>query len=403
MLLLALAGGTAAEAARKKKGDKDDAVFAGVVSNQGGETLEGVRISVTGSGETAFDEEVMTDKDGEFEMVVPTPAGEYRIRLAKSGYAPFQTTFEFFANEQKNITFTLLDEATGRKQAAVDAYNHGADTFNAGDRDAGIASFERAVELDPQLAAAHLALADIYLDAEEYERAASHAETYLALQPGEEKAQVIAHEAYRKLGDQAKVEEYRAVLGETEVASQLAIQVYNEGAKATQTGDWDRAVEKFNDALALDPDLTDAYAVLAQIHYGRESFDESLAAADKLLELEPENADGLRYRYLVYDARGDAGTGEALDAWVAVDPERAADVLYQKADLDFRAGNTDAARRALLEVLELQPELARAHYTLGLVYAQSDTAKAREHLQKFIELAPDDPEVATAKEMLAYF
>ena len=40
---------------------------------------------------------------------------------------------------------------------------------------------------------------------------------------------------------------------------------------------------------------------------------------------------------------------------------------------------------------------------LGLVYVNTgDSAKAKEHLQKFIDLAPDDPEVATAKQMLDY-
>ncbi len=403
LLVLALFSGTAAEAARKKKKNENASVFAGVVSNQGGDTLSGVQITVSGSGETSFAEEVTTDKKGEFEMTIPEAGGEYQVLLVKDGYASFETTFEFLPGEQKNITFTLLDEATGRKQDAINAYNAGADTFNSGDRQAGIEKFQMAVELDPELAEAHLALADIYLNEGEHDKAASHAETFLALKPGDQKAQVIAHEAYRKLGNEAKVEEYRTILAESGMASQLAIQVFNEGAKASQTGEWDVAVDKFNEALSLDPELTNAYAVLAQIHYSRESFDEALAAADKLLELEPENADARRYRFLVLEARGDAGADAAMDAWVEVDPERAADVLYKKADLDFRAGNSAGAQRALLKVIELKPNLARAHYTLGLVYAQSDTAKAKVHLQKFIELAPDDPEVASAKEMIAYF
>lgn len=403
VLLVAVAVGTTAEAARKKKKNETDAVFAGIVSNQGGEALEGVRISVFATGAAAFAEEMVTDKKGEFELTIPEAAGEYRVRLAKAGYAAFEATFEFIAGEQKNITFTLLDEATGRKQEAINAYNTGADVFNTGDRQGGIDKFLKAVELDPQLAEPHLALASIYLDDGDYDRAASHAESYLALKPGEQKAQVIAHEAYRKLGNEAKREEYRAILAESGMSSQLATQVFNEGAKATQEGEWDLAIEKFKEALVLDPQLARAYAVLAQIHYGRESFDEALTAADKLLEMEPENTDGRRYRFLVLDARGDAAAQEALDAWIEVDPQRASEVLYQKADLDFRAGRTGEARRALLRVIELQPELARAYYSLGLVYASTDTGKAKEYLQKFIELAPDDPEVATAKEMIAYF
>jgi regulator of sirC expression with transglutaminase-like and TPR domain len=33
---------------------------------------------------------------------------------------------------------------------------------------------------------------------------------------------------------------------------------------------------------------------------------------------------------------------------------------------------------------------------------QGDNAGARQHFERFIELAPDDPEVATAREMLSY-
>ncbi len=44
--------------------------------------------------------------------------------------------------------------------------------------------------------------------------------------------------------------------------------------------------------------------------------------------------------------------------------------------------------------------MARAHYTLGLIYSSTDQAKAKYHFQKFVEMAPNDLEAASAKEML---
>ena len=92
-----------------------------------------------------------------------------------------------------------------------------------------------------------------------------------------------------------------------------------------------------------------------------------------------------------------------MASYIELDRAAAADLLYQRADLDFRDNQPELARAALLKVLELDPDMARAHYTLGKVYASTDTAKAKEHLQKFIELAPEDPEVETAKAMISYF
>ena len=54
----------------------------------------------------------------------------------------------------------------------------------------------------------------------------------------------------------------------------------------------------------------------------------------------------------------------------------------------------------LEKALAIDPTQARAHYLLGICYSMDDKAKAREHLNKFIEMAPNDPDAAAAKEML---
>lgn len=404
VLLLALLLVPAAEGKKKKAPKEGESAVAGTVADREGEKLAGVLVTVTAAAPEGFRGEATTDRKGEFELEMPGAEGEYLVRLTKDGYAPFEVTLEFLPGESKAIDFTLLDEAAGRRQQAVAAYNAGANAFNADDRALAKEKFLAAAAFDPTFAEPLLPLADIFLSEGDYQQAAAHADKYLELKPGEQKAQIIAHEAYRKLGDQARVDELRAALGDTDLSSQLAIQVFNEGAMASQKSDWQLAEEKFLEALELDPSLAAAHAALAAIYYNREAYDESLAEAGKVLELEPENVQGRRYRYLAHEAQGEtAETAAALDAYVAVDPEGAAALLYQRADLDFRAGNTAQAEAALLKVLELSPEMARAHYTLGLVYASRDPAKAKEHLLKFIELAPDDLEVASAKEMISYF
>ena len=48
------------------------------------------------------------------------------------------------------------------------------------------------------------------------------------------------------------------------------------------------------------------------------------------------------------------------------------------------------------------PDHAKANYLLGIALVGEDPAKAKGLLEKFIALAPNDPDAATAKEMLQY-
>ncbi len=403
LLVLGLGMGTPALAKKKKKGKDPEAVINGRVMNQAEEVLRDVQVVVRSqAGE--FETTASTDKKGEFEIHVPEPDGNYLVHLAKEGFADFEAEILLTENEIQNIDFKLLDASVGRQQDAISAYNEGATAYSAGNMAEAKAGFLEASELNPELPEPYLGLADIYLDEGAAAEAAAAVERYLALRPGEERALRLAFDAYRALGDEAKVAELQAQLAETGMASGLAVTVFNEGAHATQAGDLEKAITKFREALRLDPELVQAHAALATVFYNLERYDEALEAANAVIEIDPSHLQGLRMRFLVHDAQNDqTAVLASFEAYSEVDPEGAADVLYQRADLDFRDGQTDRARAALLKVLELFPDMARAHYTLGLTYASSDTAKARKHLERFIELAPDDPEVAAAKEMMSYF
>ncbi len=401
-VLVALLGPVEAHGAKKKK-KKDKSIVSGVVMSQSDEILEGAKVTVIGSDSTVLRLEATTDGKGEFEIEVPT-AGHYVLRLEKAGYTDFENQIYLETGEQQSIKINLLDAAAGLRNKAVQAYNQGAKAYEARDMATAKSHFLVATEADPTLAQPFLVLADIYLTEKLYNEAAAAAEQYLALQPEDHKGQLLAYEAYQKVGNHAKVDELRAVLGKTDAAPQLAIQAYNEGAMANQRGEVEAAIGKFQSALDLDPNLAEAHAALASVFYNQQRYDESLAALEQTLKLKPDHVPALRVSYLVHDTQGHLEeAGKAMDAYLALDPEGAANLLYQRADLDFRAGESGAATVALLKVLEAQPEMARAHYTLGLIYASGDTAKARQHLEKFIELAPDDPEVAAAKEMMSYF
>ena len=189
-----------------------------------------------------------------------------------------------------------------------------------------------------------------------------------------------------------------------------AILAYNEGVTALRGGDLAGAVPKFEQAASLNPELAEAPAVLAEVYMELKRYGDAVAAADRYLALKPGDERGLRVRYDALKAEGDAAKlKEALDALMAADlkdPETAVRLFNEGAERT-RAGQYDEAAvyfERAVQIAPDDPKFAKAHYVLGLSYAKDDAkkAQAKEHLQKFLQMSPDDPDAETAKQMLEY-
>src|SRR5947208_1213800 len=82
-------------------------------------------------------------------------------------------------------------------------------------------------------------------------------------------------------------------------------------------------------------------------------------------------------------------------------------LAYNEGAEKARTGNLEDAAvffEKVVQIAPADPKFAKAHYVLGLTYAKDDAkkAQAKEQLNAFLQLAPNDPDAATAKEMLAY-
>lgn len=404
-LLLSAAPAAAAKKEKREKKGSPDAIVAGIVTDIAGLTLDGVRVRLTSPDHPDVDLAGTTDRKGAFGLTVSeAEGGEYLLRFEKEGYGPFEAPLTLSPGQQASVEVRLVEVEISRKQDAITAFNEGARAYDAGDRTVAAERFRAALALDPALAPAHLGLADVLFGGESYVEAAAEVEAFLALEPDDDRGLELAFEVYRRLGDGEKAGQALARLEGSERAAKIAPRIYNEGVASVQKGDEEGAMVLFRTAIRLDPRLAPAYGVLATLLYNAQAYDEASATVAKLLEFAPDDVQGRRVRYLIHDARGEEeAAAAALDAYLEVDAAGAAHLLQQRAELDFRGGDTAHAKRALLKVLEIDPDLARAHYTLGLCYASDgDNARARELLQRFLDLAPDDPEAADAREMLSH-
>jgi tetratricopeptide (TPR) repeat protein len=183
----------------------------------------------------------------------------------------------------------------------------------------------------------------------------------------------------------------------------IAVRQFNEAAELSRAGKGDEAIAALRASLVTDPGLAPAHSALASIYISRKAYKDALASADSLLALEPGNLEGLTVRYEALKGLGDkAKMKEAEAAIKAAKTDQGPAALFNQGVTQFNANAIQDARATFEKVIELDPKHARAHYMLGMVYANlGDSAKAKEYLQKFIGLAPaGDPDLASAKAML---
>jgi tetratricopeptide (TPR) repeat protein len=189
-----------------------------------------------------------------------------------------------------------------------------------------------------------------------------------------------------------------------------AVVAYNEGVTALKAGNVVAALPSLEKAAALNPKLPEAQVALAEAYLDQKRYGDALAAADRFLALKPGDPEGLRARYDALKGAGDNDKArEALDALTAADPKsgEAAVRYFNEGAERARTGKLEDAAVFFEKVVQIAPDdpkFAKAHYVLGLTYAKDEAKKeaAKQQLNAFLKMAPNDPDAATAKEMLAY-
>jgi tetratricopeptide (TPR) repeat protein len=237
------------------------------VEDQFGDPIEGVQVTAISPDRESFKLEKTTNKKGKFVLAFADSTASYVIELKKEGYE------------------TIV------------------------------------APINPELAAAHTALAAVAHMRGDYAGAAEEAEKALAIEPTDVRAMQIRYDAYRLAGNNAKAKEEEKALRELWGLSDSAARIFNEGADAYNSGDMATAISKFQQAADLDPTLVQARLVLAKLFFSEGNLSEGLVRAEEAVALEPDNPEALR---IAYDSARRLGktesTARALDGLAASDP-----------------------------------------------------------------------------------
>lgn len=385
------------------------------VNDVEGEPVEGVTVTITCPAKPELRIVKATNAKGKVAITHIDSLQRYTYTFEKEGYQTYVTQVQPDYTETTRLEIVLrpreMAEAGGQEDRqqpgggrALAAFNEGTEAQQRGDLELAERKFRQAAEISPDSPEPRIALAVVAHQRGDYAAAAAEAEAALAISPTNEQALLLRFDAYRKQGDAAKVAEAADALRREGAAPAAAATLFNEGLEHHRDGDDDAALTAFRSAVELDPGLVNGYLMIGAIALGQGDPEQAAAMASKALELDGDEVNALKLRY---DAARTLGDGEAaraaLDALTAADPEWASTDLFNHAVELYNADDMAGAATALRKVVELRPDDARAHFLLGMAELNlGETGEARSHLNRFLELAPDDSDAALAREMLQY-
>src|SRR5262249_8549064 len=132
----------------------------------------------------------------------------------------------------------------------------------------------------------------------------------------------------------------------------------------------------YKKAIEVKPQYAEAYNGLANVYNAQRKFEEAAAASSKANE---------------FGGAGGAGAGGGN-----------ANALYNQGVILWNAGKIPEAKKQFQAAITADPNHAESHYQLGMALVnENNLPGALTEFETYLKLAPEGPNAATAKSLVA--
>lgn len=247
--------------------------------------------------------------------------------------------------------------------------------------DRAITNFQKALEFDPDLAAAYYYMGDTYLKMERLDPALEALEKAVELDPAYISAYHSIGSAYLEKGDTAQARDFFEALVQQK-SDDCQIQVAYGYVMANQLGEVEKGLQAFEKAKSMCPNESAPYQYLAYA-LPQDRSAEKIDNLKRYLELTEggeTDLEALQYLFGLYfteERYQEAKT--TIDQTLAADPANANLQLYAGV-VESKLGNQQAAIEHYSRALEINPDLERAYLFRAMAYQElgNTTAFARD-------------------------
>jgi tetratricopeptide (TPR) repeat protein len=182
-----------------------------------------------------------------------------------------------------------------------------------------------------------------------------------------------------------------------------AVQEYEKGNKKLEHGDVAGAISHFEKAVALAPGMCPALNSLGNAYLETHRTADAEGAFRRAMSADPDAPDAyVNLGHAYYEMHKYDQAEDFLSRGLKRDPNAA--VAYFFLGLtEMRTGKNNAGERDLKHALGLNdPGVVTAHLILANLYLETHRAtQAREQLESFLKIRPQDPQAGHIREVLA--
>src|SRR5262245_1793566 len=184
---------------------------------------------------------------------------------------------------------------------------------------------------------------------------------------------------------------------------------FEEGVAASRAGNHDDAIAKFQHAAELNATCYDCYYNIAYSQTQKKDLEKAEAAYKKAIELKADYGEAYSGLANIYnmqrkfdEAAASAKAMELSGAGGAAAGGGNPDALFNQGVILWNAGKIADAKKQFEATIAAKPDHAEAHYQLGMALVnEGNLAAAGAEFEKYVQLAPNGPNAATAKGILA--
>lgn len=275
---------------------------------------------------------------------------------------------------------------------AASAFERGADLLKAEKPESAAGAFMKAIELDPEMADAHVQLGRALGKLGKIEEAIISCRRAIQLNPNSAQGHRILSVA---LATQGKLEEgYQAVQAAEKLNPNDPATIQILGSFLMDFGKFEEAVATGRRAVELSPDDARSHGLLGAALGEHDKLDEAEASMRRGLEIDPDDAEmhtNLGGLLFLLEKLDEAVT--ALNRAIELDPEGPR-ANYYLGEVLGSQGKFEEAAASFRREIELQPNVAINHKRLG--DSLSELGNYEEALASFQRAAEIDPTMAGA-------
>lgn len=200
-----------------------------------------------------------------------------------------------------------------------------------------------------------------------------------------------------------------ASAAEAKAKTEILRKLFAEGVAAGDAGRQDEAIEKFKQAVAASADCFECYNNLGFAYMQKKDYENAAAAYTKSSEVNPNDAASFSGLATVYNAQRKfdlaaeaSAKATALSTNLSAAGGGGADAFFNEGVILWNGGKIVEAKKSFEAAVQADPGHAEAHYQLGMVLVnEGNLAGAATEFETYLKLAPEGPNAATAKSLIA--